>query len=144
MGTVSRGFKGRRRPSVELPPGQYLVEDFPVLSAGPTPSIDLQDWEFVIAGETRRAAALGPGWLPQHRFPLQLDHRGQRPPVDPAAQDRGRRQGLPGRVVRRLRASPQGLHPGRGRRRRARPIRGPPARRRGGQQLLDQAASRRS
>ena len=23
MGTVSRGFKGRRRPSVELPPGQY-------------------------------------------------------------------------------------------------------------------------
>jgi hypothetical protein len=36
MSTVSRGFKGRRRPSVELPPGQYLVEDFPVLSAGPT------------------------------------------------------------------------------------------------------------
>jgi DMSO/TMAO reductase YedYZ molybdopterin-dependent catalytic subunit len=41
MSTVSRGFRGRRRPSVELPPGQYLVEDFPVLSAGPTPSIDL-------------------------------------------------------------------------------------------------------
>ena len=39
MGTVSRGFKGRR-PSAELPPGQYLVEDFPILSAGPTPSID--------------------------------------------------------------------------------------------------------
>jgi hypothetical protein len=52
MGTVSRGFKGRRRPSAELPPGQYLVEDFPVLSAGPTPSIDLQDWEFTITGET--------------------------------------------------------------------------------------------
>jgi hypothetical protein len=40
MGIVSRGFRGRRRPSAELPPGQYLVEDFPVLSAGPTPSID--------------------------------------------------------------------------------------------------------
>ena len=52
MGTVSRGFKGRRRPSVELPPGQYLVEDFPVLSAGPTPSIDLQDWELTITSET--------------------------------------------------------------------------------------------
>ena len=52
MGTVSRGFKGRRRPSVELPPGQYLVEDFPVLSAGPTPTIDLQDWEFTITNET--------------------------------------------------------------------------------------------
>jgi DMSO/TMAO reductase YedYZ molybdopterin-dependent catalytic subunit len=53
MGTVSPGFRGRRRrPSVELPPGQYLVEDFPVLSAGPTPHIDLQDWEFTLTSET--------------------------------------------------------------------------------------------
>jgi DMSO/TMAO reductase YedYZ molybdopterin-dependent catalytic subunit len=52
MGTVSRGFRGRRRPTAELPPGQYLVEDFPVLSAGPTPDIDLQDWEFAITSET--------------------------------------------------------------------------------------------
>jgi hypothetical protein len=47
MGTVSPGFKGRGRrtePSVELPPGQYLVEDFPVLSAGPTPDIEPEDW----------------------------------------------------------------------------------------------------
>jgi DMSO/TMAO reductase YedYZ molybdopterin-dependent catalytic subunit len=51
MGTVSRGFKGRR-PSAELPPGQYLVEDFPVLSAGPTPDINLQDWELTITNET--------------------------------------------------------------------------------------------
>jgi hypothetical protein len=63
-----------------------------------------------------------------HRFVLEFDHRGQPPPVDPAAQDRGRRQDLPGRVVQRLRASPQGLDQGRGPRRRARPIRGPPAR----------------
>src|SRR6266508_6942267 len=50
MGIVSRGFRGRRgRPGgPELPPGQYLVEDFPVLSAGPTPRIDLDKWEFVI------------------------------------------------------------------------------------------------
>ena len=53
MSTVSRGFRGRgRRPSAELPPGQYLVEDFPVLSAGPTPSIDLGDWELTITSET--------------------------------------------------------------------------------------------
>ena len=55
MSTVSRGFKGRegrRRPSAELPPGQYLVEDFPVLSAGPTPDIELKDWEFTITSET--------------------------------------------------------------------------------------------
>jgi hypothetical protein len=34
---MSTGFRGRRRPGVELPPSQYLAEDFPVLSAGPTP-----------------------------------------------------------------------------------------------------------
>jgi hypothetical protein len=38
MSTVSRGFRGRRRPSAQLPSGQYLVKDFPVLSAAPTPA----------------------------------------------------------------------------------------------------------
>jgi DMSO/TMAO reductase YedYZ molybdopterin-dependent catalytic subunit len=52
MRTVSRGFRGRRRPTVELPPGQYLVEDVPVLSAGPTPAIDLADGELVITSQT--------------------------------------------------------------------------------------------
>jgi DMSO/TMAO reductase YedYZ molybdopterin-dependent catalytic subunit len=52
MSTVSRGFRGRRRPSAELPPGQYLVEDFPVLSAGPTPDIDHGDWELTITTQT--------------------------------------------------------------------------------------------
>ncbi len=41
MPIISPGFKGRRRPGGEkLPPGQYLVTDFPVLSAGPTPRVD--------------------------------------------------------------------------------------------------------
>jgi hypothetical protein len=45
MSTVSPGFRGRRgRPSANLPPGRYLVQDFPVLSAGLTPRIDLEDW----------------------------------------------------------------------------------------------------
>jgi len=53
MGTVSPGFGGRRRRAApELPPGQYLVEDFPVLSAGPTPRIDLGGWELTITTET--------------------------------------------------------------------------------------------
>ncbi|MFL5990557.1 MAG: sulfite oxidase-like oxidoreductase, partial [Rubrobacteraceae bacterium] len=38
MSFFSRGFRGRRRQTDDrLPPGQYLVEGFPVLSAGPTP-----------------------------------------------------------------------------------------------------------
>jgi DMSO/TMAO reductase YedYZ molybdopterin-dependent catalytic subunit len=53
VGIVSPGFQGRRRQAEpNLPPGQYLTEDFPVLSAGPTPRVPLTDWEFVITTET--------------------------------------------------------------------------------------------
>ncbi len=53
MGIISRGFSGRRSATdVKLPPGQYLTADFPVLSAGPTPHISLDRWEFTIAGAT--------------------------------------------------------------------------------------------
>ena len=53
MAVISRGFGSRRREgSAELPPGQYLTEDFPVLSAGPTPLIDTAEWEFSITTET--------------------------------------------------------------------------------------------
>jgi len=49
MGIVSPGFKGRRRSEREkLPPGQYLVTDFPVLSAGPTPRVDTSSWKLSI------------------------------------------------------------------------------------------------
>jgi DMSO/TMAO reductase YedYZ molybdopterin-dependent catalytic subunit len=52
MAIISRGFKGRRPegdPS-RVPPGQYLTLDFPVLSAGPTPRIPLEQWNFEITG----------------------------------------------------------------------------------------------
>jgi DMSO/TMAO reductase YedYZ molybdopterin-dependent catalytic subunit len=35
-----------------LPPGQYLTHDFPVLSAGPTPRVPVERWEFSITTET--------------------------------------------------------------------------------------------
>jgi DMSO/TMAO reductase YedYZ molybdopterin-dependent catalytic subunit len=51
---VSRGFLGKRRGGTEkaarIPPGQYLTEDFPVLSAGPTPRLPLDRWTFRIEG----------------------------------------------------------------------------------------------
>lgn len=53
MGIISRGFFGRRREEAKaLPPGQYLATDFPVLSAGPTPHISLDEWEFSITTES--------------------------------------------------------------------------------------------
>ena len=51
---VSRGFKGRRTPVADpsrLPPGQHVVPDFPVLSAGPTPHTPLETWDFVVDGQ---------------------------------------------------------------------------------------------
>lgn len=61
MSPVSRGFGGRRREPAgqagRLPPGQYLTDGFPVLSAGPTPHTSLEDWTFSITqgGETRKS-----------------------------------------------------------------------------------------
>jgi DMSO/TMAO reductase YedYZ molybdopterin-dependent catalytic subunit len=52
MGIISSGFLGRRRTEdTRLPPGQYLTEGFPVLSAGPTPRIAHDEWAFTITTE---------------------------------------------------------------------------------------------
>jgi DMSO/TMAO reductase YedYZ molybdopterin-dependent catalytic subunit len=51
---VNRAFRGRQRDAASgerVPPGQYLVRDFPVLSAGPTPHTRLSDWTFSLTGE---------------------------------------------------------------------------------------------
>jgi len=54
MTPISRGFRGRgRRSDVDpgrVPPGQYVTDDFPVLSAGPTPHHPLESWSFEIRG----------------------------------------------------------------------------------------------
>jgi hypothetical protein len=54
---ITPGFHGRRSKSERkrLPPGQHLANDFPVLSAGPTPRAPLADWTFTVEdddGET--------------------------------------------------------------------------------------------
>ena len=56
---LTRGFFGRRRetPTRPLPPGQYLETGFPVLSAGPTPRVDLKLWNFRIEGGGRQLAS---------------------------------------------------------------------------------------
>jgi DMSO/TMAO reductase YedYZ molybdopterin-dependent catalytic subunit len=51
MGIVTRGFRRRRAVDDRLPPGQYLIGDFPVLSAGPTPRVPLDMWTFSIRDE---------------------------------------------------------------------------------------------
>jgi DMSO/TMAO reductase YedYZ molybdopterin-dependent catalytic subunit len=56
MSFISRGFRGRpREQSDRLPPGQYLVRDWPVLSAGPTPRTPLDEWSFSLRGAVEPA-----------------------------------------------------------------------------------------
>jgi DMSO/TMAO reductase YedYZ molybdopterin-dependent catalytic subunit len=52
---VSRGFVGRRTTGdaarrKRIPPGQHEINDYPVLSAGPTPHTPLDRWDFTIDG----------------------------------------------------------------------------------------------
>jgi DMSO/TMAO reductase YedYZ molybdopterin-dependent catalytic subunit len=52
MVVSTRGFHGREADSGhKLPPGQYETRGFPVLSAGPTPRIPLDRWQFTITTE---------------------------------------------------------------------------------------------
>lgn len=46
----TRGFR-RKHPIVapkQTPPGQYVTDDFPVLSAGPTPRVERARWTFAL------------------------------------------------------------------------------------------------
>jgi DMSO/TMAO reductase YedYZ molybdopterin-dependent catalytic subunit len=61
MSPVTRGFHGRRREAAgergRVPPGQFVTQDFPVLSAGPTPHTPLDQWTFSIrqGGDTSKS-----------------------------------------------------------------------------------------
>jgi len=57
MSVISRGFHPRRGGDERLPPGQYLERGFPVLSAGPTPRVSTDTWQFTITTESGEAAA---------------------------------------------------------------------------------------
>jgi DMSO/TMAO reductase YedYZ molybdopterin-dependent catalytic subunit len=57
MTIISRGFTGKRRgsgPTDRVPPGQYVTPDFPVLSAGPTPRVAPDQWDFTVRGAVAR------------------------------------------------------------------------------------------
>ena len=70
---VTRGFVGRRSAPAatkdRIPPGQHLVTDFPVLSAGPTPKTDLAKWTFTLEGLVGQPAKWS--WDEFQRLPAQ-------------------------------------------------------------------------
>ncbi len=69
---VSRGFVGKRRGGEKadrIPPGQYLTNDFPVLSAGPTPYTPLDKWTFTIEGLVKEKVSWS--WQEFLKLPMQ-------------------------------------------------------------------------
>src|SRR5882672_3344441 len=71
---VTRGFVGHREPAGatqanRIPPGQHLVKDFPVLSAGPTPRTPLASWSFKIEGLVKEPVTWG--WDDFLKLPAQ-------------------------------------------------------------------------
>jgi DMSO/TMAO reductase YedYZ molybdopterin-dependent catalytic subunit len=75
---ISRGFKGRRQVDVSaarVPPGQYVTDDFPVLSAGPTPLISTDKWSLTLT--TENGASTTWSWdefraLPSETFTVDI------------------------------------------------------------------------
>lgn len=67
MAVINRGFAGRKRNDA-LPPGQYLTEGFPVLSAGPTPRVDTDEWQFSIIADGQRHEW---SWSQLHMLPSE-------------------------------------------------------------------------
>jgi DMSO/TMAO reductase YedYZ molybdopterin-dependent catalytic subunit len=72
MSPVTRGFHGRRREpenGKRVPPGQYVTQDFPVLSAGPTPHTKEQDWTFSIRRDGKEQKSWT--WGELHELPVE-------------------------------------------------------------------------
>ena len=69
---ATRGFTGKRRAGAgeagRLPPGQYLTDDFPVLSAGPTPRLEPAQWRFMLRVGPKPVKAWD--WTQFNRLPM--------------------------------------------------------------------------
>ena len=62
MALITRGFGSRSHDrDTRLPPGQTQVEDWPVLTAGATPDIDPEIWEFTVTTEDGTTTRSLPG-----------------------------------------------------------------------------------
>ncbi len=63
------GFLGRRREHDDnVPPGQYVTHDFPVLTAGPTESVPTDRWQLTVTDGTATGTF---DWAGLHAFGLQ-------------------------------------------------------------------------
>jgi DMSO/TMAO reductase YedYZ molybdopterin-dependent catalytic subunit len=69
---ITPGFRRRRQaeaPAERVPPGQYVTDDFPVLSAGPTPRIDLDQWRLTVTDQ--QGVEMGWSWTEFRELPAE-------------------------------------------------------------------------
>ena len=63
------GFQGRpRERPADVPPGQYVTHDFPVLTAGPTEAVPTDRWQLTVTDGTATGTF---DWRGLHAFGLQ-------------------------------------------------------------------------
>ena len=67
MAIINPGFRAPHRRNERVPPGQSVVHNWPVLTYGPTPHIDLGTWQLQIDGAVRRPLALN--WQQFNQLP---------------------------------------------------------------------------
>ena len=66
---ATRGFQGRGRSTDgRVPPGQYLTDDFPVLTAGPTELVDTSEWELTVTDGMVTSTF---DWASLHALPME-------------------------------------------------------------------------
>ncbi|MFN3256436.1 MAG: molybdopterin-dependent oxidoreductase [Ilumatobacter sp.] len=66
---ATRGFQGRARSTDgRVPPGQYVTDDFPVLTAGPTEFVDTSDWELTVSDGIVSTTF---DWAALHELPME-------------------------------------------------------------------------
>jgi DMSO/TMAO reductase YedYZ molybdopterin-dependent catalytic subunit len=58
MGIFNPGFRAPAHHEQNLPPGQSVVKDWPVLTYGPTPQISTDKWELEITGAVNQSVTL--------------------------------------------------------------------------------------
>ncbi|HYH74958.1 MAG TPA: sulfite oxidase-like oxidoreductase [Candidatus Saccharimonadales bacterium] len=58
MGIINKGFTGRPNSSKRLPPGQSVVERWPVMTYGPTPRVATSNWLLVIDGAVKKPVTI--------------------------------------------------------------------------------------
>lgn len=68
MALINPGFKSpEERDQKRVPPGQSVVRSWPVLTYGPTPQIDTNEWRLEIDGEVRKLVTLN--WQQFNKLP---------------------------------------------------------------------------